>query len=92
MLFLLLLIKNLRMTRSTATKKISKEDFIKRDKNQMNVESKKKKADFIFTNDGTSIRIKAKSHFTYQPVKANSKVKNLIHSMSFTLFTVVKML
>lgn len=53
--------KNLRMKRSIMTKKISEEDFIKRDNNQMNEESKKKKADFIFNNDGSISELKQKT-------------------------------
>jgi len=65
--------KELRMTRSTATKKISKEDFIKRDQNQMNVESKKKKADFIFTNDGTVLELKQKAILLINLLKPTQK-------------------
>jgi dephospho-CoA kinase len=53
--------KNLRMRRSTLSKKLSEEDFIKRDNNQMNEESKKKKADFTFTNDGSKDELKKKA-------------------------------
>jgi dephospho-CoA kinase len=53
--------KNIRMKRSTMTKKFSEEDFIKRDSNQMSEESKKKKADFIFTNDGSKDELKRKA-------------------------------
>ena len=52
--------KNIRMKRSTMTKKFSEEDFIKRDANQMSEESKKKKADFVFTNDGSKDELKQK--------------------------------
>jgi len=65
--------KELRMTRSTATQKISKEDFIKRDQNQMNVESKKKKADFIFTNDGTVLELKQKAILLINLLKPTQK-------------------
>jgi dephospho-CoA kinase len=53
--------KNLRMKRSTMTNKLSEEDFIKRDNNQIDQESKKKKADFIFTNDGSKDELKRKA-------------------------------
>jgi len=53
--------KNIRMKRSTMNKKISEEDFIKRDNNQMNEDTKKKKADFIFTNDGSISELKQKA-------------------------------
>jgi dephospho-CoA kinase len=65
--------KELRMTRSTAAKRISKEDFIKRDQNQMNVESKKKKADFIFTNDGTVLELKQKAILLINLLKPTQK-------------------
>jgi dephospho-CoA kinase len=53
--------KNLRMKRSTMTKKFSEEDFLKRDNNQMSEESKKKKADFVFTNDSSKDELKRKA-------------------------------
>lgn len=53
--------KNLRMKRSTMNKKFSEEDFVKRDSNQMSEESKRKKADFIFTNDGSKDELKQKA-------------------------------
>lgn len=52
---------NIRMKRSTMNKKLSEEEFIKRDNNQMNDKSKLKKADFIFTNDGTKAELKQKA-------------------------------
>ena len=53
--------KNIRMKRSTVTKKISEEDFVKRDNNQLKEDLKKKNADFIFTNDGTISELKRKA-------------------------------
>ena len=53
--------KNLRMKRSTITNKLSEEDFIKRDNNQIDQESKKRKADFIFSNDGSKDELKQKA-------------------------------
>jgi dephospho-CoA kinase len=53
--------KALRMKRSVRNKRLSEEEFLKRDSNQMNVESKKKKADFIFTNDGSEAELKQKA-------------------------------
>jgi dephospho-CoA kinase len=53
--------KNVRMKRSTMTKKFSEEEFINRDSNQMNDKSKMKKADFIFTNDGSKAELKQKA-------------------------------
>ncbi len=52
---------NIRMKRSTMHKKFSKEEFLKRDSNQMNDKSKMKKADFIFTNDGSKAELKQKA-------------------------------
>ena len=49
------------MNRSILAKKFSEEDFINRDSNQMNDESKKKKADFIFSNDGSISELKQKA-------------------------------
>ncbi len=51
----------LRMNRSILAKKFSEEDFVNRDSNQINDESKKKKADFIFTNDGSISELKQKA-------------------------------
>jgi dephospho-CoA kinase len=53
--------KSLRMKRSTMTNKLSEEDFIKRDNNQLDQESKKRKADFIFSNDGSKDELKQKA-------------------------------
>ena len=43
---------NKRLKRMVDTGKISKEDFIKRDNNQIPEKEKEKRADYIFTNDG----------------------------------------
>lgn len=53
--------KDLRMKRSTTVKKLSEKDFIKRDNNQLNEDTKKKKADFIFTNNGSKDELKQKA-------------------------------
>ena len=53
--------KDLRMKRSTTVKKLSEEDFIKRDNNQLNEDAKKKKADFVFTNNGSKDELKQKA-------------------------------
>lgn len=53
--------KDLRMKRSAASKQISETDFIKRDKNQLNEEVKKRKADFIFSNNGSIDELRQKS-------------------------------
>jgi len=64
--------KNIRMKRSTMTKKLTDEDFIKRDANQMSEETKKKKADFIFTNDGSIDELKQKALLLINLLKPNS--------------------
>ncbi len=53
--------KDLRMKRTSMAKKLSEADFIKRDSNQLNEEIKKKKADFIFTNNGSKEELKQKA-------------------------------
>jgi dephospho-CoA kinase len=63
----------LRMNRSILTKKITKEDFVNRDSNQMNDETKKKKADFIFTNDGSISELKQKAILLIKLLKPTLK-------------------
>ena len=63
----------LRMNRSILTKKITKEDFVNRDSNQMNDETKKKKADFIFTNDGSISELKQKAILLIKLLKPTRK-------------------
>ena len=53
--------EKLRKKRITKNNKISEEDFINRSQNQMSDEVKKKKADFIFTNNGTKADLKEKA-------------------------------
>ena len=53
--------KDLRMKRATKAKKLSEADFITRDSNQLNEETKKKKADFIFSNNGSKEELKQKA-------------------------------
>jgi len=53
--------KDLRMKRSITTKKLSAADFMKRDSNQLNEETKKKKADFVFTNNGSKDELMQKA-------------------------------
>lgn len=53
--------KDLRMKRSAASKQISETDFIKRDKNQLNEDVKKRKADFIFSNNGSIDELRQKA-------------------------------
>ena len=62
-----------RMNRSILTKKITKEDFVNRDSNQINDESKKKKADFIFTNDGSISELKQKAILLIKLLKPTRK-------------------
>ena len=52
--------RDLRMKRTLAEGRLSKEDFIRRDKNQIKEEIKKKKAHFIFSNDGSINELKQK--------------------------------
>ena len=65
--------KNLRMKRSTMTNKLSEEDFIKRDNNQIDQESKKRKADFIFSNDGSKDELKQKAILLINLLKTTLK-------------------
>ena len=64
--------KNIRMKRSTMTKKFSGEDFIKRDNNQLSEESKKMEADFVFTNDGSKDELKRKALLLINLLEPNS--------------------
>jgi dephospho-CoA kinase len=65
--------KNLRMKRSTVTKKISEEDFIKRDNNQLKEDLKKKKADFTFINNGSKDGLKDKAILLANLLKSTLK-------------------
>jgi dephospho-CoA kinase len=65
--------KTLRMKRSIHSKKLSEEDFLKRESNQMNDETKKKKADFIFTNDGSISELKQKAILLIKLLKPTQK-------------------
>ena len=65
--------KNLRMKRSTVTKKISEEDFIKRDNNQLKEDLKKKKADFTFINNGSKDELKDKAILLANLLKSTLK-------------------
>ena len=53
--------KELRMKRSTQANKISEQDFNKRNNNQLDDDVKKKKADFVFTNNGSKDELKQKA-------------------------------
>jgi dephospho-CoA kinase len=65
--------KNLRMKRSTVTKKISEDDFVKRDNNQLKEDLKKKKADFTFTNNGSRDELKNKAILLANLLKSTLK-------------------
>jgi len=51
----------IRMKRFTSAKHLSEKDFFKRDENQIKQETKQKKADFVFTNNGTMSELKLKA-------------------------------
>jgi len=53
--------KEFRLKRKTKAKKLSEEEFVKRDNNQINEDTKKKKADFIFSNNGSINDLKQKA-------------------------------
>lgn len=63
--------KKLRMKRATKDKKISEKDFIQRNENQLDDEAKKKKADFIFINNGSKAELKQKAILLSNLLKAN---------------------
>jgi len=50
----------IRMKRFTSSQKASEADFFKREDNQIKQETKQKKADFIFTNNGSKSELKLK--------------------------------
>jgi dephospho-CoA kinase len=50
----------IRMKRFTSSKKASEDDFFQREDNQIKQETKQKKADFIFTNNGSKSELKLK--------------------------------
>jgi dephospho-CoA kinase len=53
--------EKIRMKRVTKAKKISQDDFINRSQNQLNDDVKKKKADFVFINNGSKDELKQKA-------------------------------
>ena len=63
--------KKLRMKRATKDKKISEKDFLQRNENQLDDEAKKKKADFIFINNGSKAELKQKAILLSNLLKAN---------------------
>jgi dephospho-CoA kinase len=63
--------KDLRMKRVAKAKKLSREEFVKRDKNQLDEDKKKKKADFIFSNNGSKNDLKQKAVLLINLLEAN---------------------
>ena len=63
--------EELRMKRALLSKKISEKDFIKRNENQLDDEVKKKKADFIFINNGSKADLKQKVFLLLTLLKAH---------------------
>ena len=54
--------RKIRMQRVTSGNKISEKDFNNRDKNQLDDETKAKKADIVFTNNGSKDELRQKSN------------------------------
>lgn len=53
--------QNIRMKRSLSNKKLSEENFLKREKSQIGQEKKQQKADFVFDNNGSKNELKLKA-------------------------------
>lgn len=53
--------QNIRMKRSFSDKNLSEENFLKREKNQIEQEKKQQKADFVFSNNGSKTELKLKA-------------------------------
>ena len=64
--------EKLRMKRVSKSEKISEKDFINRSQNQLSDEVKKKKADFIFINNGTKAELKDKAILLSTLLKATN--------------------
>lgn len=62
-----------RLDRTSKSKKISENDFLKRENMQINENLKKKKADFIFINDGSKDELKQKAILLIKLLKPNDK-------------------
>lgn len=62
-----------RLDRTSKSKKISENDFLKRENMQINENLKKKKADFIFINDGSKDELKQKAILLIKLLKPNEK-------------------
>lgn len=54
--------KNIRMERVKTIKNLTEEEFLNRESNQISEDEKKKKADFIFSNNGTIDELKTKAN------------------------------
>lgn len=63
--------KELRMKRSTQANKISERDFINRNSSQLDDDVKKKKADFIFINNGSKDELKQKANLLSTLLKSS---------------------
>ena len=64
--------EKLRMKRVSKSEKISEKDFINRSQNQLSDEVKKKKANFIFINNGTKAELKDKAILLSTLLKATN--------------------
>ncbi|MBK9099417.1 MAG: dephospho-CoA kinase [bacterium] len=63
----------LRMERTTQNKNLTKDEFIKREANQIDEDNKKKKADFTFSNNGTIEELKQKATLLINLLRATTK-------------------
>ena len=62
--------QDVRMKRYISNKQSSKDDFIKREKNQGSQEIKQQKADFIFSNNGSTAELKSKADLLIKVLEA----------------------
>jgi dephospho-CoA kinase len=60
----------IRMKRFTSDKDASENDFFKREGNQIKQETKQKKADFVFTNNGSKSELKLKADLLIRILEA----------------------
>ena len=63
--------KDIRKKRVKSTGKISEKDFLKRDENQLDDETKMKKADFVFINNGFKSELQQKALLLPKLLKSN---------------------
>ncbi len=68
--------EQLRRKRSLSSKKLSKEDFNKRNDAQLDEEKKIKKADFVFNNNGTKKELEQKALLLISVLKSYLKQKD----------------